>query len=142
MVQVGDDLPEIRREITQEKIGSYAKVAGDYNPIHLDEAYAETTQFGGRIAHGMLVAATISELMTSAFRKDWIETGKLKIRLRAPVYPGDTIIVTGMVKNTKEIDGQTLITCGVDITREALGQVSITGEASLLVTNKPEHDNT
>lgn len=142
MVQVGDRLPEIRHEITQEKIGSYAEVAGDYNPIHLDEAYAAKTQFGGRIAHGMLVAATISELMTSVFRRDWIESGKLKIRLRTPVYPGDTIITTGMVKNTKKMDGQTLIICGVDITRGRLGQVAITGEASLLVTGKSGHLNT
>lgn len=48
--------------ITEDKIKLFANVSGDYNPIHLDEAYAENSKFGKRIAHGMLVSSFISAL--------------------------------------------------------------------------------
>ena len=46
------------RVITNKDIEEFAEVSGDHNPVHLDDAYAKTTRFKGRIAHG-LVAATI-----------------------------------------------------------------------------------
>lgn len=131
----GDILPTVQHEITQEKIERYAKAAGDYNPVHLDAEYAATTQFGRTIAHGMLVAATISELMTASFERDWIASGKLKIRFRAPVFPGDTITATGVVKNTKVTEDGTTVVCGVDVRRQT-GEVAIVGDASVLVTNE------
>ena len=56
------------------------RVSGDHNPLHTDPAFAATTQFGGTIAHGMLVLAYVSELMTAAF-------GDRLVRVRAPKGP-------------------------------------------------------
>ena len=66
--------------ITQESINRYADATGDYNPIHVDEAYARATPFGGTIAHGMLVLA-----------QDWRASGRLKVRFKGPARPGDTV---------------------------------------------------
>ncbi len=44
-------------QVTAEAIDAFAELSGDENPIHLDEAYAAETMFGGRVAHGMLSAA-------------------------------------------------------------------------------------
>ena len=55
------------KEITQEMINEYADAIGDHNPIHVDPEFAKTTPFSGTIAHGMLVAASISELMAREF---------------------------------------------------------------------------
>ncbi len=131
----GERLPEVRHEITQDKIERYAQASGDYNPVHLDAEYAATTQFGRTIAHGMLIAATISELMTAAFQRDWLESGKLKIRFRAPVFPGDTITATGVVKSAETTEGGTAVACGVDVLKQT-GEVAIAGDATLLVTDK------
>jgi 3-hydroxybutyryl-CoA dehydratase len=49
--------------VTDDVIRRYAEVTGDHNPIHLDAAYAETTMFKGRIAHGMLSAGFISAVI-------------------------------------------------------------------------------
>ncbi len=57
----------VEKRLSQEQIGLYADAARDHNPIHVDEAFARSTPFGGTIAHGMLVLASISEMMTSAF---------------------------------------------------------------------------
>src|SRR5262245_6363472 len=48
------------RTVTVADIEAFAAVSGDHNPVHLDDAYAKTTMFKGRIAHGMLGASFIS----------------------------------------------------------------------------------
>ena len=63
----------------------------DFNPIHIDEAFAQSTPFGGTIAHGMLVLSFISEMMTTAFDDRWLSGGRLDVRFRAPARPGDVI---------------------------------------------------
>ena len=85
------DVAPVVKRLSQEQIGRYADAAGDHNPIHVDEAFARTTPFGGTIAHGMLVLASISEMMAAAFGEAWLTSGKLRVRLRAPARPGDTI---------------------------------------------------
>ncbi len=127
----GAELPTIEREITQQRIERYAHAAGDFNPIHLDREFAATTQFGGTIAHGMMVIAFISEMMTRAYGDSWSSTGKLKLRLRAPSYPGDTLTAHGQVKGVDEEDGQTVIRCGVGVKNQD-GGVVISGDASVV----------
>lgn len=94
-IDPGHRLPEIVKSVTQDQVGNYAEAAGDFNPIHLDETYAAGTQFGRRIAHGMLVLAFISEMMSAAFPSEWPTTGRLKTRFKAPVFPGETVRTTG-----------------------------------------------
>ena len=122
----GDALPSVERIITQDRIGKYAAASGDFNPIHIDEAFAAESQFGGTIAHGMLVAATISEVMSSAFGQDWLESGRLKLRFRAPVFPGDMITAYGTVTAVRE--GEAVCSVGV---RKQTGEDAITGEAKV-----------
>ena len=64
--EVGDALPELEKTTSQEQVQAYAEAASDFNPIHIDDEYARTTQFGRRICHGMLILAFVSEMMTSA----------------------------------------------------------------------------
>jgi len=52
-LKVGDSA-EITQLITEELIREFARIIGDFNPIHLDEDYAQKTRFKGRIAHGAL----------------------------------------------------------------------------------------
>ncbi|MDA0768674.1 MAG: MaoC family dehydratase [Chloroflexi bacterium] len=127
-MQTGTALPIVQRTITQDQVERYAKASGDYNPIHIDEQFAATTQFGRRIAHGMLIAASISEMMTAAFEADWLNAGRLKLRFRAPVFPGETITTSGTVKGVRIVDGREQVTCAVEI-RKQDGEAAITGDA-------------
>ena len=124
--QAGDVLPIITKTLTQEKINRYADASGDRNPLHIDPAFAAGTQFGGTIAHGMLVLAYISELMTAAFGGAWPTSGHLKVRFRGAARPGDTVTASGRVLRVK--DGT--IFCEVEC-RNQNGEVLISGEASL-----------
>ena len=85
------EVAPVTRTLTQQMLNAYADASGDYNPIHIDEAFAKTTAMGGTIAHGMLVLSFISEMMTGAFRTAWLSTGTLEVRFRAPARPGDTV---------------------------------------------------
>jgi 3-hydroxybutyryl-CoA dehydratase len=124
--EVGDALPALTKTLTQEKIDRYAKVSGDGNPLHTDPTFAATTQFGGTIAHGMLVLAYISQLMTAAFGSVWSESGHLKVRFRGAARPGDSVTAAGRVLRME--NGK--ITCEVEC-RNQNGEVLISGEASL-----------
>lgn len=125
---VGDRLPALTKELTQEQVDRYADASGDHNPLHIDEAFAATTQFGGRIAHGMLVLAFVSEMLTAAFGRDWLESGRLKIRFRAPARPRDTLTVSGTV--TKVVGAQ--ITCEIAC-KSSAGEVLVSGDAEVSV---------
>ena len=127
-MQTDTALPTVRRTITQEQIVRYAEASGDHNPIHIDEEFAATSQFGGRIAHGMLIAASISEMMTAAFKIDWLNGGTMKLRFRAPVFPGESIETTGVVKSTREVGGRREVTYTVEVRKED-GEAAITGQA-------------
>lgn len=124
----GETLPTVEKLITQERIQSYAEASGDYNPVHVDADFAASSQFGRTIAHGMLVAASISEMMTMAFDDEWRSAGRLKLRFRAPVYPGDTITASGEIKRIVDRDGTRQVSSSV-VVRKQTGEEAITGEA-------------
>ncbi len=124
----GETLPTVEKLITQERIQSYAEASGDYNPVHVDATFAASSQFGRTIAHGMLVAASISEMMTMAFDDYWRSAGRLKLRFRAPVYPGDTITASGEIGRIVERDGARQLSISV-VVRKQTGEEAITGQA-------------
>jgi len=123
-----DSLPVVTKTITQEKINRYADASGDHNPLHLDPAFAAKTQFGGTIAHGMLVVAYVSEMMTEAFGEAWVMGGRLKIRFRGAAHPGDTVTASGRVVR---VEGART-TCEVEC-RNQTGDVLVSGDAEVTI---------
>ena len=81
----------VPRAISQDQLDAYADASGDHNPLHLDPAFAEGTQFGGIIAHGMLTLGFVGELVASVFGQYWLNTGALNVRFRGPAYLGDQV---------------------------------------------------
>ena len=116
----------MERRITQEQLVQYADASGDHNPLHLDEEFARGTPYGRTIAHGMLVLALVSELMTRSFGCAWLRGGRLKTRFRAPVFPGDTVRATGTLKTSDDSSA----TYEVAVTNQN-GENVITGDTSV-----------
>lgn len=125
-------LPEIKRSIIQQNINLYAEASRDFNPIHIDDDFAKKTPLGGTIAHGMLLLAYISQMMTAAFGQNWLSGGKLNIRFKAPARPGDTITVSGRICRIEKGRGQTLINCEV-LCANQNGDPVIVGETKVEV---------
>tara|TARA_B100001013_G_scaffold155943_1_gene92871 strand:+ start:850 stop:1233 length:384 start_codon:yes stop_codon:yes gene_type:complete len=123
-----------------DQIRMYADASGDYNPIHIDEEFGKNSQFGRNIGHGMMAAATISELMAESFGTAWYSTGKMKMRFRSPVYPGDEIQTSGQVTKLEDTTNSSHITCSVVIIRQD-GEVIISGETSVTVDKSASDGN-
>src|SRR5260221_2475452 len=77
--------------ITAEDVAAFAKITGDNNPVHLDEAYAKTTRFGRRIAHGIFGASIISAVLADDLPRPGTGYMRQSVDFQAPVYIGDTI---------------------------------------------------
>ena len=126
----GKELPEITKTVTQRNINLYAEASRDFNPVHIDEEFAKKTTLGGTIAHGMLILAYVSEMMTAAFGKRWLTSGKLDVRFKAPARPGETITVSGKITKLAKNNRQTTINCAV-LCSNGKGEQIITGEGIL-----------
>ncbi len=130
--KVGDPLPEVARSVTQDMVNAYAHAARDLNPIHLDEQFAAGTQFGRRIAHGMLTLAFIMEMAARAFPGTWHAGGRLKVRFKAPVFPGDTVTTFGEVTSITQTADGPLAECRIGC-RRAGGEEALSGQAWALI---------
>ena len=130
MTQKGDALPTLEKLITQEQIEKYARASGDFNPIHIDAEFAAASQFGSTIAHGMMVAALISEMMTLAFGELWARNGGMKIRFRSPVRPGQRVTATGSVRRVTASDDGDRVSCAVSIVTDD-GETAIAGQTEV-----------
>jgi acyl dehydratase len=127
-VIAGLELPTAQHTITQDKINMYARASGDYNPIHVNEDFASKTLLGGTIAHGMLVLAYISGMMTTAFGQSWLNRGRLSVRFREPVRPGDVVIASGKIVKIENGEAGRLVICEV-LCANQKGETVINGEA-------------
>ena len=127
-IRQGDSLPSVVKHITQREINQYAEASGDFNPIHVDEAFAAQTPLGGTIAHGMLILAYMSEMMTEAFGNNWLEGGKLSVRFKAPARPQDTITTSGKIDSIENKEGVTYVNCSLESCNQK-GETVISGGA-------------
>ena len=137
MMDVGMELRSITRLVEQDDISAYAEASGDFNPIHLDVEFAKATRFGGTIAHGMMIAAMLSELMATNFGIDWARSGQVKIRFRSPVRPGETVTAHGKVSRVREEAEGTKLTCSVGIMTDK-DEEAITGNATVVFSKCSE----
>ena len=89
-MKVGDTA-EFAKTVTETDIYLYAGITGDFNPAHVNEAYAKNTFFKTRIAHGMLTAGFISAIIANQLPGPGTIYMKQELSFLAPVRIGDTI---------------------------------------------------
>lgn len=89
------------RTVSEDNVNRFARLSGDLNPLHMDEQFAACTQFGRRVAHGMLTAALVSAAHTRLTGPGFVYVGQ-ELKFSAPVFIGDTVTVTLTVVEKKE----------------------------------------
>ena len=82
---------EYVRTVTEADVVDFARVSGDDNAIHLDEAFGKRTRFGGRVAHGALTFGFMAASQTQLIGAGIIWLGA-SVKFTAPVRIGDTVI--------------------------------------------------
>ena len=120
-----------RHTITDADVHAFADITGDHNPLHLDEAFAQTTRFKGRIVHGMLTASYFSTVLAMLPGPGTIYLSQ-SLYFRAPVRIGDTVEAQITVAEIVAEKGRVLMktVCRVGDT------VVLDGEATALVPKK------
>jgi len=119
------------KTITDTDIELFAAASGDNNAVHLDEDFARTTPFGGRVAHGMLTASFISAALASRLPGPGSIYLSQNLRFKAPVRPGETVHVTVTVTDLQpEKERVALSTvCTVQ------GKIVVDGDAWIMPTS-------
>lgn len=123
---------ETVHHITADDIQRFAEVSGDFNPLHMSDAYAATTMFEKRIAHGALTASYISGILGNNLPGPGAVFVALNMRFRRPVFIGDTVTARAEVteKNDKGNRVTLKIECIVD------GKRVIAGEAQVVAPSR------
>ncbi|HUQ48889.1 MAG TPA: MaoC family dehydratase [Gemmatimonadaceae bacterium] len=85
---------EFSKTVSDADVMTFAEVTGDFNPVHIDEAAAGKTRFGGRIAHGMLSAGFVSAAIGNKLPGAGSIYLAQTLRFTLPVRIGDTITAT------------------------------------------------
>ena len=96
----------IQKDITTEMIDAYAAFTGDFNRIHMDEAFCIKHGFKSRIAHGMLVLSFVSTLIGMHLPGEGSVWLSQNMDFISPVYAGDSVTIAGTV--TEKVQGNAL----------------------------------
>ena len=129
-VKVGDRA-EFEKKVTAEDIESFARVTGDTNPLHSDQAYARKTRFGECIAHGMISAGFISAALgTKLAPHCCVVYLSQSLRFLRPVKIGDTIKAVAEVKGVEA--EKRVLTLETDCFNQN-GEPVVKGEAVVLL---------
>lgn len=132
-----------QRTVTEADIVNFAGVSGDFNPIHTSAPYAESTMFGQRIAHGLLVLSIASGLATGlGFMGDRVEAFMgLEWKFRAPLFIGETIHLELRVSNLRPMRrlGGGLVVLDVQVVKQD-GTTVQKGSWQLLFKSRPAED--
>jgi phosphotransacetylase/acyl dehydratase len=92
-IQIGESAV-LERAVTRRDIELFAAVSGDANPTHLDDAYAKQANMKGVVAHGMLTAGLISNLLGNRLPGAGTVYVSQELTFAAPVHADDVIRVT------------------------------------------------
>src|ERR1700761_226381 len=82
---------EKRVTVTAERIDQFAEASDDFNPVHMDEAFAAKTAYRGRIAHGLLSASFGSAVVGTILPGAGAIYLSQTLAFHAPVRVGDIV---------------------------------------------------
>ena len=114
--------------ITKEQLKQYAVAAGDDNPIHLDDQFAQQAGFPSVIVHGMLSMGFLGDCLTLNFPLEAFELKKFNCRFKKVTFPGDVVTSAGKVRSVNP-DGSLTVSLW---TENQLGEHTLEGEALVL----------
>jgi 3-hydroxybutyryl-CoA dehydratase len=97
-LQVGDSF-RTSRTFTDDDVIRFAKISGDYNPVHFDARFAKARNLPAPICHGLLTASLVTEI---GGQIGWLASA-MTFRFKGPVHIGETItcnwVITAIDQN-------------------------------------------
>jgi acyl dehydratase len=137
---VGQKIQTVGRTISEDAIFTFAGLTGDFNQIHTDAEFSKTTQFGQRVAHGLLGLSMATGLI---MRTGFLEGTVLAFReinewkFVKPFFIGDTVHAELTIDEMKALPriGGGALTAGVLVKNQA-DEICQRGSLNLLVLSK------
>jgi len=117
------------RKISGKDVMDFAKLSGDFNPLHVDAEFGRESQFKTNIVHGMLAASLFSTLVGMHCPGEKSLYMSQTLNFRQPIYYDDLVVVRGTVISKN--DSIKMITLKTEILRN--DKVAIDGEAKVRV---------
>ena len=116
--------------ITESMLNDFAKLSGDFSPLHMDQEYAASTSFKKRVVHGMLLASFFSRIDGMYLPGKHALYFSQTLNFVNPCFVGEKITVEGEVIDkslaTKIIKVKTRIT-------NEHGKILVDGESRVIV---------
>jgi len=117
-------------KITESLLDEFSRFSGDFNPLHMNNEFAESSTFGKRIVHGMLLASFFSQLIGMKLPGKNALYFSQTLNFRSPCYIDDEILVDGEV--IEKSDSTRIITVSTSIFNSS-GTCLIDGTAKVIV---------
>lgn len=130
-IEIGQSV-QMERRVQEHDLVRFAEVTGDNNPVHLDEAFAAKTSFGGRIAHGMLSAGYVSAVLGTKLPGPGAIYLSQTLNFKRPVRIGDVVVTRVEVLSKDEPKARITFatTCSVN------DKLVLQGEAVVMAPRK------
>lgn len=126
------DAARCSHAVTEADLVAFAALSGDENPVHLDAAYAATTLFKERIAHGMLSAGYISALLGTRLPGPGAIYLSQTLAFKRPVKIGDAVETSVTVTAIDGDKGRVTLACVCSVA----GKAVLEGEAVVLAPRR------
>ena len=123
---------EFQVTITESMVNDFAKISGDFSPIHMDETYAKSTTFNKRVVHGMLLASFLSRVDGMYLPGKHALYFSQTLKFVNPCFIDDLVTVQSEV--IEKSDSTQIITINSQIINES-GQILVKGLGKVLVRN-------
>ena len=138
---VGQRITSVGRTVAESDIMSFAGLTGDYNQIHTDAQFAAGTQFGQRIAHGLLgLSIAVGLLMRTGVLEGTVLAFReiIEWKFIKPIFIGDTIHVDMEAKELKSMPraGGGLAYVALEVKNQK-DETLMRGTLAVLVASKP-----
>jgi len=115
--------------VTPEQMRAFAELSGDFNPLHVDDAFARGKEFDGAVVYGALLVAKVSRLIGMRLPGRDSVWASIAMDFRKPLYVNQPAEVEGTVAEVSESTGLVVLRLAV----RAGGKVLAKGRAEVLL---------
>jgi len=104
--------------VTEDIMSGFKNISGDNNPLHVDENYAKSRGFEGKVAYGNILGAMVSALVGMSLGTEEVMLVSQSLNFRKPVFIGDKINLCATVSNISEAAGIIELSMNFTVTRK------------------------
>ena len=119
----------IKKLMTKTDVIDFSEISEDFNPVHLDQEYAEKSRYKGQIIHGLMAASLFSGLFGTKLPGKGCVYKSQNLKFKRAIYIGDEVEakveITAIDKKKKTVTFKTV--CVVR------NKVAIEGEAEIVL---------